>query len=155
VHIGKRDASDQVIYHSFPRLVYFSDSDLLKIVALKLFKVLKPLLYTAGLTNDPAMMETPEQESYAHFFNETNIAYELVLVLKDGTRWKLDPHNHQNKKLNLAVDPEQVVRFECVVREEAALEPERVNFLTEIERELVPVSDKGLHELEHCFKKLV
>ena len=35
------------------------------------------------------------------------------------------------------------------------MEAERFNFITEIDRELVPVSEKGLHELEHCFKKLV
>jgi len=63
------------------------------------------LLYSSGFTNDPQMLEIPEADAYSFFFNNTKMAYELVLVLKDGTRWKLDPMNHQSKKLNLAVDP--------------------------------------------------
>jgi hypothetical protein len=52
------------------------------------------------------MLDIPEADAYSFFFNNTIMAYELVLVLKDGTRWKLDPQNHQTKKLHLAVDPE-------------------------------------------------
>ena len=36
----------------------------------------------------------------------------MVLVLKDGSRWKLDPH--EKKKLNQIVDMEQIVRFEAI-----------------------------------------
>jgi len=38
----------------------------------------------------------------------------MVLIQKDETRWKLDPAAYQTKKLNLTVDLENVIRFECV-----------------------------------------
>jgi hypothetical protein len=40
------------------------------------------------------MLDIPEADAYSFFFNNQMMAYELVLVLKDGTRWKLDPLNH-------------------------------------------------------------
>jgi len=39
----------------------------------------------------------------------------MVLVLKDNSRWKLDPVSYQGKKLNMTVDPETIVRFECIM----------------------------------------
>ena len=38
----------------------------------------------------------------------------MVLVLKDGARWKLDPFAFAAKKLNMTVDPENITRFECI-----------------------------------------
>lgn len=36
----------------------------------------------------------------------------MVLVLKDGSRWKLDAH--QKQKLNQIVDVDMIVRFEAI-----------------------------------------
>ena len=41
-----------------------------------------------------------------------NEPYEMVIHLKDGSRWKLDPH--QNKKLNSSVDPENISKLEAI-----------------------------------------
>ena len=94
IHIGKKDQQGNIKYHSFPRMIHFNEQDPLKVLALKLFKVLRPLLYSSGFTNDPQMLDIPEADAYSFFFNNQMMAYELVLVLKDGTRWKLDPLNH-------------------------------------------------------------
>jgi hypothetical protein len=54
--------------------------------------------------------------------------------MKDGTRWKLEPNVHQTKKLNLAVDIEQVIRFECIFLPAINLEVELAANLTELDR---------------------
>lgn len=57
-----------------------------------------------------------ESEQFSYLFSGShsggNDPYEMVLVLKDGSRWRLDPH--QNKRLCQVVDPELVVRFEAI-----------------------------------------
>ena len=65
----------------------------------------------------------------------------MVLVMKDGTRWKIEPHLHSSKKLMATVDLDQVVRFECIFLEQINLDAERQNNLIEINRELVPLSE--------------
>ena len=75
----------------------------------------------------------------------------MVYVLKDGTRWKLEPQVHQTKKLNATVDLEKVVRFECILTAEANLDAENSNYKAEISRELISMEQKGFTELEHCF----
>lgn len=86
------------------------------------------------------------------FFNVDRQAYDLVYVLKDGTRWKLDPHQQQSRKLNTILDISQILRFECILSDDANLGPEHSNYLTEITRELVPLQERGILDLENCFK---
>ena len=45
-------------------------------------------------------MTMNENDAYMQAFGSgpTNEPYEMVLVLKDGSRWRLDPH--QSKRLN-------------------------------------------------------
>ena len=57
VHIAKKDANKNVTYHSFPRLVQYNDQDPLRVIALKVLKALKPLLYSSGVTNNPDVLE--------------------------------------------------------------------------------------------------
>lgn len=90
VHIAKADASKNVKYVSFPRLVQYNDSDPLKQISLKVLRALKPLLYSSGVTNNADVLEMQESDAYNVFFNADRQAYEIVYVLKDGTRWKLD-----------------------------------------------------------------
>ena len=78
----------------------------------------------------------------------------MVYVLRDGTRWKLEPKVHQSKKLNTTVDLEQVVRFECLLSGEANLEAENENYKAEIYKELVPLEQRGMLELDQCFNTL-
>lgn len=64
VHIVKVNEQNKVTYNSFPRLVIYNDQDPLKVVALKVLRHLRPLLYSSGLTNDPDHMEMNESEAY-------------------------------------------------------------------------------------------
>ena len=57
VHIAKKDNDKNVSYLSFPRLVQFNDQDPMRSIALKVLKVLKPLLYSSGVTNNPDVLE--------------------------------------------------------------------------------------------------
>jgi len=63
----------------------------------------------------------------------------MVLIMKDGSRWKLEPNIHQTKKLNLAVDLEQVIRFECIFLPLINLEVELASNLTELDRQITTV----------------
>lgn len=38
-------------------------------IALKVLKVLKPLLYSSGVTNNPDVLEMQESDAYNVFFN--------------------------------------------------------------------------------------
>ena len=69
VHIAQRDADNNVSYLSFPRLVQYNDQDPLRSIALKVLKVLKPLLYSSGVTNNPDVLEMQESDAYNVFFN--------------------------------------------------------------------------------------
>jgi len=77
----------------------------------------------------------------------------MVYVLKDGTRWKIEPQVHMTKK-HLTVDLDKVVRFECILTKEANLEAENANYKEEISKELHPLESRGMIELENCFKNL-
>ncbi len=74
--------------------------------------------------------------------------------MKDGTRWKLDPIINQTKKLNLAVDFEKVVRFECIFLPQINLEVELASNLSELSRELTSVADQGMSQIGDCFCNL-
>lgn len=58
----------------------------------------------------------------------------MVLIMKDGTRWKLDPNINQSKKMNNAVDFDQVARFECIFLPQINLEVELASNLAELDR---------------------
>ena len=124
VHIAKKDSDKNVSYLSFPRLVQFNDQDPMRSIALKVLKVLKPLLYSSGVTNNPDVLEMQESDAYNVFFNADRQAYDVIFVLKDGTRLKLDPFTNQSRKLNTVMDLTQILRFECILSDEANLEPE-------------------------------
>jgi hypothetical protein len=86
----------------------------LKNIALKIFKGLRGLVAKSLFKSDKVFPTLGENESFAYAFGGLPLGdpYEMVLVLKDGSRWKLDPH--QNKRLNLVVDPETIDRFEAI-----------------------------------------
>jgi hypothetical protein len=94
VHIVKVGEENKITYNSFPRLVVYNDQDPLKVVALKVLRNMRPLLYSSGVTNDPDHLEINENDAYNVFFNSGKQAYDMVYVLKDGTRWKLEPQVH-------------------------------------------------------------
>lgn len=50
------------------------------------------------------------------------------------------------------LDLTQVLRLECILSDEADLVPEHKNYIAEIQRELVPVQERGILDLENCFK---
>lgn len=84
--------SGEIKYYSFPRMIHFNEQDPLKTISMKVFKTVRPLL----VGNDP---NQPENEAYQALFTEGQ-AYEMVLLLKDGKRWQIDPTQHQTKKLS-------------------------------------------------------
>lgn len=106
VHIVKGDERGQVTYNSFPRLVVYNDQDPLKIVAVKVLRCIRPLLYSSSVITDPDLLEMNENDAYNVLFNSNKQTYDMVYVLRDGTRWKLEPKVHQSKKLNTTVDLE-------------------------------------------------
>ena len=96
-------------------MIHFNEQDPLKVVAMKIFKVMRPLLTQTAFITDPAFSLQSEVEAYQTVFSSSSPApYEMVLIMKDGTRWKLDPNINQSKKMNIAVDFDQVARFECI-----------------------------------------
>ena len=54
----------------------------------------------------------------------------------------------------MTVDLEKVVRFECILTDEANLDSENASYKAEISRELITMEQKGMNELEDCFKNL-
>jgi len=90
---------------------------------MKVFKFLRPLLLSTGIVTDASILDMNENDSYNMFFSLTpsyQCPYDLVLVLKDGSRWKLDAQTYASKKLNMLLDPENIVRFECIITSERA-----------------------------------
>jgi hypothetical protein len=68
----------------------------------------------------------------------------MVLILKDGTRWKLDAATCQTRKLNQAVDVDNIVRYECIFMPSIDLKPHLAKFLAEVDKEVVSVQEMGL-----------
>lgn len=57
VHIAKPQAdTGEIKYFSYPRMIHFNEQDPLKVIAMKVFKTLRPLLHSTGFVTDPAMM---------------------------------------------------------------------------------------------------
>lgn len=100
----------------------------MRAIALKVLKVLKPLLYSSGVTNNPDVLEMAENDAYNVFFNADRTAYDIVYVMKDGTRYRLDPQCNQSRKLNTVIDLAQILRFECILTDEANLDHENDNY---------------------------
>jgi hypothetical protein len=111
-------AVGKIEYFSFPRLVVFGEQDRLSDIAQKMLKTLKPLLVNAGL--DCNQVDINAKDAYQHYFKlgQRNI-FDILLVLKDGQRWRLDPSVHPSKKLVNTVDLENVIRVECIMAPEA------------------------------------
>lgn len=79
-------------------------------------------------------MEVSENDAYSLLFGQggSNEPYEMVIHLKDGSRWKLDPY--QNKKLNSIVDPESIVKFEAIFPLVTSFDEMRGSFKRELDR---------------------
>jgi hypothetical protein len=93
VHVAKPTETGQIKYFSFPRMIHFNEQDPLKVVAMKVFKVMRPLLTQTAFITDPAFSAQSEVEAYQTVFASSSPPpYEMVLIMKDGTRWKLDPN---------------------------------------------------------------
>ena len=98
IHIAKADLEGRITYHSFPILINYQETEPLKNIAVKIFKGLRGLVAKYLLKNDKVFSTLGEVESFAYAFGghqQNSIGgdpYEMVLVLKDGSRWKLDPH---------------------------------------------------------------
>lgn len=119
----------------------------MKVIALKIFKVMRPLLVSSGYLNEAGILTQPEADAYQTVFNSAT-PYDMVLILKDGTRWKLDPAAFQTKKLNLTVDIENIMRFECIFMPKIELETQLKEYTAEITRELTLMADQGLQSVD-------
>jgi hypothetical protein len=49
-------------YLSFPRMVHFNEQDPLKVIALKIFKVMRPIVVACGF--DESINNMPEADAY-------------------------------------------------------------------------------------------
>jgi hypothetical protein len=52
VHIAKPTESGEIKYYSYPRMIHFNEQDPLKVIAMKVFKVMRPLLFSSGFITD-------------------------------------------------------------------------------------------------------
>ena len=109
---------------------------------------MRPILVSSGYINDDgSLMNQPEADSYSTVFNNAS-PYDMVLIQKDGTRWKLDPASFQTKKLNMTVDIENILRFECIFLPTIELDNQLKVYTEEVNRELVAVADQGLSSVD-------
>ena len=98
MHVARADQLGQITYHSFPRLIFYKEADLLRNIAFKILKGLKTTVLSSSPCDEAfALMNENDSFNYAFGRGLSNEIYEMVLVLKDGSRWKLDPH--EKKKL--------------------------------------------------------
>lgn len=158
VHIGKRKADEseagKIEYFSFPRLIVFGDQDRLSDIAQKILKALKNLLLNSGL--DCQSYDTNAKDAYLHYFKQgAKNLFDIVLVLKDGQRWRLDPSVHPSKKLVNTVDLESVIRVECIMAPEAQLDDVRNSYLEYIELDQQKADeDAAAVDISQCFNTM-
>jgi len=50
-------------------MIHFNEQDPLKVIALKIFKVMRPLLVSSGYLNDAGILTQPEADAYQTVFN--------------------------------------------------------------------------------------
>ena len=127
IHVCQATDQGELKYLCVPKMVHYNEQDPLKGIAMKMFKLFRPLLPHSELT---------EQEAFQLNFGKTP-SYELCIVLNDNQRWKIDPT--QTRKLSVAVDIDQIVRFECVFNKEIQLDFSRET--EEIARIVTTVQD--------------
>jgi hypothetical protein len=83
-------------------------------------------------------MTLNEIEAFAYAFGGHTLrqyfqdSYDLVLVLNDGMRWKLD--SNQGKRLNQVVNPDLVSRIEAIFPVLANFEILKLLYRQELER---------------------
>jgi hypothetical protein len=86
----------RITHHYFPILVNFIDSEPIKSIAIKIFRGLRNIVHRALFLQDPLFITLSETEAYAYAFGGHTLrqyfvdSYDLVLVMRDGMRWKLD-----------------------------------------------------------------
>jgi hypothetical protein len=56
--------------------------------------------------------------------------------------------------MNIAVDFEQVARFECIFLPQINLEVELASNLAELDRQLISLADQGMSQISDCFCNL-
>jgi hypothetical protein len=100
------------------------------------------------------VLEMQDCDAYNVFFNSDKHSYDISFVFKDGNRWTLDTQTHQSKKLNMILDFEKLLRLEIILSNQANMEAEDLSYKTEIARELIPIEQRGLNELEQCFQNV-
>jgi hypothetical protein len=80
--------------------------------------------------------------------------FDILLVLKDGQRWRLDPSVHPSKKLMNTVDLDNVIRVECVLAPEAQLDDIRTSYINHIEEETQVEVVSDTVDVLSCFSKM-
>lgn len=97
IHIAKTEIDSRISYHSFPILVNFQESEILKNISIKIFRALRMTLAKTIFAQDPLFLSLGENECFTYVFSGAHPfrnyfadPYDLVIVLKDGSRWKLD-----------------------------------------------------------------
>lgn len=120
---------------------------------MKIFKGLRTTLASTVLANDPKFMLLSENEAFNSLFGAGAEPFEMVLHLNDGSRWKLD--SQQNKKLNIIVIPDNIIRFEAIFPPNTNFESQKQAFNQALESMTQVNKDSSLKDLEACLRKLV
>jgi hypothetical protein len=98
IHIAKTDGDGRISYYSYPILLNYLESEHLRAIAAKIFKGLRGFVQRCLLKGDQVLQSLGEVEAFNYVFGASNLMaqrpppYDMVLVLKDDSRWRLDPH---------------------------------------------------------------
>ena len=83
----------------------------------------------------------------------------MVIVLQDGSRWKIDP----NKTLKLCqlIQPDQIMRFECIFSKrrygssKKSFEQLKREFSDEMKIDSLNLKEAGFKDLDQCLRHWV
>ena len=164
VHLAMVNPDGNISYHSYPRLIQYSEMDPLKTIGFKIYKGLKNLLNEVCDIPKQEFDDQPlvEFNQYSALFCSAELSqepYEMVIVLSDGSRWKIDPNKTQ--KLCQLISPEQIQRFECIFAknklsaQKNGFEKIKHLFDKEMATDCLNLHEAGFKELDQCLRHYV
>ena len=111
---------------------------------------MRSLLPSTVYTEDP-MQELNQYNSLFCSGNPSTEPYEMVIVLQDGSRWKLDPNKAQ--KLCSLISADQITRFECIFKPASRpqFEESKRHFQAEMHRDTINIKECGLRSMDQAL----
>lgn len=83
-------------------------------IGVKVFKAVRPLLFSLGVITDQNLLLMSETDAYTQVFKDSTQPYQMQLLMKDGSRFKIDPVVQCSKKLNTCLNVDDIQRFEIL-----------------------------------------